>query len=117
MRAFLLLRTLSGHLVALTLMAFVFAGCHRVSLSPQEEAVRVIRDVSQVSRCRFVKEVVSSDRLSGGLVNRDRAEENAYKILKQKTAKLGANTVLLEGASSSYAGAGLKGKAYACSGA
>lgn len=93
------------------------AGCHRVSLSPQEEAVRVIRDAGQVSRCRFVADVESSDRITGGLVNRDKAEENAYKILKQKTAKLNANTVLVAAASSGYTGSVMKGKAYACSGA
>jgi Domain of unknown function (DUF4156) len=105
------------YLGALLLTTLVVAGCHRVSLSPAEEAVRVIRDAGQVSRCRFVKDVESSDRLSGGLVNREKAEENAYKILKQKTAKLGANTVLIATTSSGYAGAGMKGKAYACSGA
>jgi hypothetical protein len=108
-RAFVRLATAGGFLLA--------AACHNVKLTPQAEAVRVIRDASQVTRCRFVDDVVSSDRLSGGLVNRDLAEENAYKILKQKTAKLGANTVLVSASTSGIQGAGLKGKAYACSGA
>ena len=103
----------------LTLMittgALALAACHTVQLSPQAEAVRVLRDASQVSRCRFVDDVVSSDRLSGGLINREKAEENAYKILKQKTAKLGANTVLISSSTSGYQGAGMKGKAYSCS--
>ena len=102
--------------VATAILLLTLAGCHRVSLSPQEEAVRVIRDASQVSRCRFVNDVESSDRITGGLVNRDKAEENAYKILKQKTAKLGANTVLVAAASSGYTGSAMKGKAYSCSG-
>lgn len=105
-----------SRLFALTVTLLTLAACHRVTLTPQEEAVRVIRDGAQVSRCRFVKDVESSDRLSGGVVNREKAEANAYKILKQKTAKLGANTVLLAAATSGYAGAGMKGKAYACSG-
>jgi hypothetical protein len=92
------------------------AACHRVTLSPQEEAVRVIRDANQVKGCRFVSDVVSSDRITGGLINRDKAEENAYKIIKQKTAKLGANTVLVAAASSGYTGSEMKGKAFACNG-
>jgi hypothetical protein len=100
---------------ALSLAAMCLAGCHRVTLSPQEQAIRVIRDPAQVSQCKFVKDVESSDRLSGGLVNREKAEETAYMILKQKAAKLGANTVLLSTASSGYSGAAMKGKAYACS--
>lgn len=101
--------------LAIPIVVLTVAGCHRVSLSQQEEAVRVIRDASQVSRCRFVRDVESSDRITGGLVNRDKAEENAYKILKQKTAKLGANTVLVAAASSGYTGSAMKGKAYSCS--
>lgn len=104
------------HTLALTIAALALAACHNVKLTPEAEAVRVLREPSQVSRCRFVDDVVSSDRLSGGLINREKAEENAYKILKQKTAKLGANTVLISSSTSGYQGAGLKGKAYACSG-
>jgi Domain of unknown function (DUF4156) len=102
--------------VALTAAAFAVAGCHNVKLTPQAEAVRVLRDPTQVTRCRFVDDVVSSDRLSGGLINRELAEENAYKILKQKTAKLGANTVLVSASTSGIQGAGMKGKAYQCAG-
>lgn len=102
--------------LALSIAVLTLAACHNVKLTPQADAVRVIRDASQVTRCRFVDDVVSSDRLSGGLINREKAEENAYKILKQKTAKLGANTVLLSTATSGYQGAGMKGKAFACSG-
>lgn len=96
--------------------ALLLTGCHNVRLTPEAEAVRVIRDAAQVSRCRFLSDVESSDRLSGGVLYREKAEENAYKILKQKSAKLGANTVLLSSSSSGYQGAGMKGKAYACAG-
>lgn len=111
-----LLRSRVTATFAIPIVVLTVAGCHRVSLSPQEEAVRVIRDASQVSRCRFISDVESSDRITGGLVNRDKAEENAYKILKQKTAKLGANTVLVAAAASGYMGSAMKGKAYSCSG-
>ena len=97
-----------------TLATLSIAACHNVKLTPQAESVRVIRDAAQVSRCRFVDDVESSDRLSGGLINRELAEQNAYKILKQKTAKLGANTVLISGSTSGLQGAAMKGKAYAC---
>ena len=97
-----------------TCTALSIAACHNVKLTPQAESVRVIRDAAQVSRCRFVDDVESSDRLSGGLINRELAEQNAYKILKQKTAKLGANTVLISGSTSGLQGAAMKGKAYAC---
>ncbi len=99
---------------AWAIAVLAIAACHNVNLSPEAKAVRVIRDASQVRSCRFVSDVESSDRLSGGLVNRDKAEENAYKILKEKTAKLGANTVLISSATSNYRGAGMQGKAYAC---
>jgi hypothetical protein len=104
-----------NRLLVLSVAIFGVAGCHRVTLTPQEQAVRVIRDQAQVSQCKFVQEVESSDRLSGGLVNREKAEETAYMILKQKASKLGANTVLLSTASSGYSGAAMKGKAYTCS--
>jgi Domain of unknown function (DUF4156) len=104
------------HALTIALGALALSACHNVQLTPQAEAVRVLRDASQVSRCRFVDDVESSDRLSGGLINREKAEENAYKILKQKTAKLGANTVLISSSTSGYQGAGMKGKAYACGG-
>ena len=98
-----------------TLAAVIPVACHNVKLTPQAESVRVIRDAAQVSRCRFVHDVESSDRLSGGLINRELAEENAYRILKQQTARLGANTVLSSGSTSGLQGAAMKGKAYACS--
>lgn len=110
-----LLRPHAHQLIALAVAVLGVAGCHRVTLSPQEQAIRVIRDPAQVSQCKFVEDVESSDRLSGGLVNREKAEETAYMILKQKAAKLGANTVLLSTASSGYSGAAMKGKAYTCS--
>ena len=106
--------TRSRHTLTITIAALALAACHNVKLTPEAEAVRVLREPSQVSRCRFVDDVVSSDRLSGGLINREKAEENAYKILKQKTAKLGANTVLISKSTSGYQGAGMKGKAYSC---
>ena len=115
MRTFRLISFTHSRVISLACIATAIAGCHNVKLTPDAEAVRVIRDASQVTRCRFVKDVESSDRLSGGLINRDLAEENAYKILKQKTAKLGANTVLLSNSTSGYQGAALKGKAYTCS--
>ncbi len=101
-------------LFEVTIAILAVAACHRIALTPQEEAVRVIRDPALVTRCRAVKEIESSDRLSGGLVNREKAEANTYMILKQKAAKLGANTVLINSASSGIAGAGMKGTAYAC---
>lgn len=116
MRQSSLLRSRITAALVIPIVMLTVAGCHRVTLSPQEEAVRVIRDASQVSRCRFISDVESSDRLSGGVVYREKAEENAYKILKQKTAKLGANTVLVAAATSGYSGTAMKGKAYACSG-
>jgi Domain of unknown function (DUF4156) len=90
------------------------AGCHNVKLSPEAESVRVLRDASQVSGCRFVRDVDSSDRLSGGLIFKEKSEENAYKILKQKTAELHANTVVIVTATSGLQGAVMKGKAYTC---
>ncbi len=106
--------TRSRTVTVLVVALLAFTGCHNVNLSPEAKAVRVIRDASLVRTCRFVSDVESSDRLSGGLINRDKAEENAYKILKDKTAKLGANTVLISAATSNYRGAGMQGKAYAC---
>ena len=100
---------------ALPLLLITLSACHNVKLTPEAEAVRVIRDASQISRCRFISDVESSDRLSGGMINREKAEDNAYKILKQKSAKLGANTVLVSTSTSGYQGAGMKGKAYTCS--
>ena len=101
---------------AFLLGTVTLGACHRVNLSPEEDSVRVLRDPNQVTRCRFVKEVSSSDRLTGGIVNREKAEENAYKILKQKTARLGANTVLVDRSYSGMAGTAMKGKAFACHG-
>ena len=102
------------HRCAFSLVLFTLASCHNVKLTPEAEAIRVIRDASQVSRCRFISDVESSDRLSGGLVNREKAEDNAYKILKQKSATLGANTVFVTTSTSGYQGAGMNGQAYAC---
>ena len=42
------------------------------------------------------------------------AEENAYKMLKQNTATLGATTVLISGTISGLQGAAIVGKAYSC---
>lgn len=103
------------HRVALPLLLITLSACHNVKLTPEAQAVRVLRDRTQVSRCRFISDVESSDRLSGGMINREKAEDNAYKILKQKSAQLGANTVLVSTSTSGYQGAGMKGKAYACS--
>lgn len=100
----------------LTCIAMITAACHNVKLTPEAESVRVIRETAQVTRCRFIDDVESSDRLSGGLINRELAEENAYKILKQKASRLGANTVLISDSKSGYQGAALKGKAYVCGG-
>lgn len=90
--------------------------CHNVKLSPDAEAVRVLRDPSLASGCRFINDVDSSDRITGGLIFKEKSEENAYKILKRKTAELHANTVVITASSSGIQGAVLKGKAYSCNG-
>ena len=108
----------TSHRRALTAAVSILAlaACHNVKLSPEAEAVRVLRDPSQVSGCRFVNDVDSSDRLTGGLIFKEKSEENTYKILKRKTAELHANTVVITASSSGIQGAALKGKAYSCSG-
>jgi len=100
--------------LALLCLSFIAAGCVHVQLTPEGERVRVTNNPEAVKGCRLVGPVDASDRLNGGMAGQMAAEENAQRTLRNKTAEMGANVVLLATSTTGTSGSRVRGEAYAC---
>ena len=100
--------------LALLLLVALLPACVTTTLKDGAEAVRVTDNVDAVKGCKYLGEVVASDRMNGGLLGMDAAEENTYRRLKNRALELGANTVHVQRASTSPVGAKARGEAYQC---
>jgi len=90
-------------------LPLTLAGC-TTKLTPEAEAVRVTQDTAAVRDCTRLGEVKGGDNWNSA----GRAQENAYRRIKNEAAKLGANTVLLLTATSHNNATQLRGEAFTC---
>lgn len=94
----------------LTLM--LTAGC--VSLTPDGSKVRVTSNQEAVHGCALIGEVKGAEHMWGGVAGQGIAENNAMMELKNRAAKMGADTVLMVTASTNTSGSVQRGEAYRC---
>jgi hypothetical protein len=80
-----------------------------VELTPAGSAVRMRSNAADVAQCKFLGEVKGVDDVN---IATDVREENAIKSLKNATAAMGGNVVLI--ISTSNLGSRQHGEAYHC---
>jgi len=100
---------------AIPFAMIMLAGCVHVQLTPEGEKVRVTSNADAVKGCKLMGNVDASDRMNGGIAGQMAAEENAQRTLKNKTAAMGANVVLVSTSTTGMSGSRVRGEAYACS--
>lgn len=100
--------------LAIVVILIGLGACVHVQLTPEGERVRVTSNPEAVRGCKLVGNVDASDRMNGGMAGQMAAEENAQRTLKNKTAEMGANVVLLTTATTGTSGSRARGEAYAC---
>jgi hypothetical protein len=99
---------------ATPLLLALLPACVNVKLLPEAKLVRVTSNVEAVTECSLLGEVKGADHFNGGIIGQGAAEENAYRMLKNNAAKMGANTVLVSTGSVGMSGARQRGEAYKC---
>jgi hypothetical protein len=99
-------------LILLALVAL--SGCVTTRVQPGAESVRVTTNADVVQGCEYLGAVKASDRMNGGLIGQDAAEENVDRRLKNKTHAMGGNVVHVQRGGAVYAGASMRGEAYRC---
>lgn len=77
--------------IALTVLSL--AGC--VSLTPSAEEVQVVRDANRVQGCQPLG-IIEARSLVGGAMAK-RSFENNRRIMRNQTAEVGGDTLLLLG--------------------
>jgi hypothetical protein len=92
------------------------AGCVTTELSPRARLVRVTSSGAVVRDCKFIGDVQASDRMNGGWLGMDAAEENTERRMKNRAAAMGGNVILLNRTDKGYFGAGARGEVYDCGG-
>lgn len=100
--------------IAFATLLAALSGCVTTRLSSEGEAVRVTSNSEAVQGCEYIGEVRASDRMNGGMLGQGAAEENTLRRLKNRTAEMGGNVVLLTTANAGMAGASTLGEAYRC---
>ncbi len=93
-------------------VVLVFVSC--VSLSPAGDKVRVTANPEAVRNCTLLGEVKGAEHMWGGAAGQGIAENNAYKELKNRTAAMGGDTVLMVTSSTGFSGSVQRGEAYRC---
>lgn len=102
--------------IAVLVAALAISGCVTTQLKPGAESVRITSNPEVVRGCKVIGEVRAADRMNGGMVGQDAAEENTYRRLRNAAVDMGANVVYLERAGTGYYGASARGEAYICGG-
>jgi hypothetical protein len=100
--------------VVLGLITLGLTSCVTTTLTPSGERVRVTTNTETVRGCDFVGEVKASDRMNGGALGQDAAEENTYRRLRNDAAAMGGNIVLLNRASTGRNGSTARGEVFRC---
>lgn len=99
---------------AVLLCTLLLAACVTTKVTPEGEAVRVTTNPEAVKGCRFVGDVSASDRMNGGALGQDAAEENTHRRIKNATAAAGGNVAFLQNSDVSVYGASKRAEAYRC---
>lgn len=100
--------------VVFALLLPLLSACVTTKLASGADAVRVTDNADVVKSCQYIGEAKASDRMNGGLLGMDAAEENTYRRLKNRVVEMGGDTVHIQRASTTQAGASLRGEAYKC---
>jgi hypothetical protein len=99
------------HLILRTLPMLVIASC--ATSGPASDFVKVAAADHEVASCTLLGEVRGDHNMFGGMMVQV-AIDDATSQLKNKTANMGGNTVLITRSSAHWAGANMAGKAYRC---
>lgn len=92
----------------------LLASCVTTRLTPDASRVRVTGNSAVVSGCEYLGDVKASDRMNGGLVGQDAAEENTDRRMRNAAAAMGGNVVHLQRERADYFGASARGEVYRC---
>lgn len=103
-------------------MKFVFGlfitlsltACVTVGLTPEGARVRMTSNPDVVRGCSYIGQVQGTDHMNGGLSGQGAAEENAMREVRNRAAKIGADTVHLVTSTTGFSGAAVRGEAYIC---
>jgi len=98
-------------IIGLFLFCLFLLGCS-VSLTPQEQAVRITSNPELVKGCEFKGEVVGKALIAW---TASRLPEKSMRYLKRNAHAMGADTVLMTYAVGSHVSATSRGEAYDCS--
>ena len=79
----------------LLLIALILITSCSARLSVEGRRVRQAVSFTDVKECTLIKEVKGSDRKNGGIFGQGKARRNAIRQIKNKSARLGANTFLI----------------------
>jgi hypothetical protein len=100
---------------ALVAIACLLAGCVTTTLQPGAAAVRVTTNPDVIASCSYVGQVKASDRMNGGLLGQDAAEENTHRRLQNRAHAMGGNAVFVNSSAADLSGARARGEVYSCS--
>ncbi len=103
-----------ARLIRATVVTVMLAGC--VSLTPEAERVRMVRNPNDVLSCTKLGGLESTSWAWGGFAAAAGLENNKADI-QNRTAALGGDTVLLLQERATYLAPHTYGEAYRCAGA
>lgn len=86
------------------------SSCHHM-LSNSGALVLVVRDSDMVKGCKLMGSVSGASSLG---LNEEQKNEHAFNEIRNKTALLGANTVMIVSMDSMFEGTVVRGNAYDC---
>ena len=98
----------------LVALALVTTSCIS-TLTPQGQFVRVTSNPDAVHGCTLIGEVKGAEHMWGGVAGQGLAEESAMRELKNRTAAMGGNVVMITTSHTNTSGSVQRGEAYKCS--
>jgi hypothetical protein len=89
-------------------------GCVTTTVTGAGAKVRVTSNPESVRGCKPLGNVKGSDHWNGGTMGQGFAEESATNELRNNTAAMGGNTVLMVRSTTNTSGSTQLGEAYSC---
>jgi len=104
-------RTGLNRVVLILFIFILFGGC--AQLTKKGVQIKVIRNPERVKGCEFISEV-SSYSGWGGALAQEAGYQDAMNKIKNETAKINGDTLLIFQSKASFGGARMTGEAYNC---
>lgn len=93
----------------------LLAACVKTSLNPQAERVRLTLNRDEVKGCRLIGNVEASQTKTALFFGQGAAQETVRRQLRNDTAKMGGNFVVVASSETGMTSTRSRGEAYACS--